>query len=190
MGEKGQKLFTLTLLKTPTKTENLHRWMDIFYEKFDVVPYLLHITIFDRFWGNLGVKKFQKLPILLKNITQKCSIFVLVVLVLRGIRSCHSFLTKYNIWPIWDPQVQWGLKTPPCTSMSLYKHSFQNKNYIWCQCIVPFNIICVLNIILTMQGYLFRTWIFLASDCKDYRLKELMIVRNWTTCYGALILSN
>ena len=48
---KGSK-FAHLAKKTPTKTENLQKQMDIFYEKFNVVTYLLHITSFQLFLGH------------------------------------------------------------------------------------------------------------------------------------------
>ena len=70
--------------ENPQKTEHSQWRMDIFHEKFDVVSYLLHTTVFNCFWVTLGVKKGQTLLISLKNIPQM-SIFALVDLVLREI---------------------------------------------------------------------------------------------------------
>ena len=109
--------------ENPQKTEHSQWRMDIFHEKFDVVSYLLHTTVFNCFWVTLGVKKGQTLLISLKNIPQM-SIFALVDLVLREIRWCHSFFDKilYSATLGFSPDVMESKDA----YMPLYL--FQNKN--------------------------------------------------------------
>ena len=87
-----------------------------------LIYYLLHTTIFVNFWGTLGVnwgqKKVKNYPSCLK-VTHKYSIFALADIFFED--KLDGF-TQNIIFE------HFGIPMPPC--MYMYKHSFQNKNFM------------------------------------------------------------
>ena len=78
----------------------------------------------------VGVKKGKKIRISLKDNPQMQNICTSRYFFKINSMVSHIFDRILYSATLGSPGIQWGQKMPPCISIYVYKHFFQNKNFM------------------------------------------------------------